>query len=250
MSTTEVDLGQTRNFYGMLTAVTTISDSPILLSGIQNINGAIGFEGARVFVNGQTNQIENGIYNMSSGSWERALDSENGDDLGSILFKIETGNLGNELWEVDQKKGNGIIGTNAISAQVSVVMPTGGNTDYFVVGTLNTNTEDHIQDNTLLYKSWTKFVFAGTDNFQPALSAGAIIWVEQANKPSDLRVRDITNNNNIVEILNITNTTPQIVEINGVQNLPVGRAIFEVQLRTQQTGGKYNFSGFFIGTNT
>lgn len=249
MGVTDLEQDQVRNFYGLLQSVKTISVAPVTLSGLQTINGYGLQEGERVFLNAQTDAIENGIWNASSGAWERAGDSEEGDDLGTVMFMVTHGNNAKEIWEVQQDLGSGIVGTDAISSNLSVVTPSGKNTDYYTIGTLNVNNDDHIQDNTLIYKSWSKFIFAGLENLLPAVSARAIVWVDNSNKPCDFRIRDITNNNTIVEILGINNETPDIIELTNVQNLPLNESIFEAQLRTQQVGGKYNFSGFAIGTN-
>jgi hypothetical protein len=233
----------------MLLSVKTIATSPITLSGVQNINGAVGAAGHRVFVNGQANPIENGIYVMLDGAWYRDGDFEDGDHPGKTLFMITDGDYAKQIWEVEQDV-EGTVGIDAISAEISIITPSGKNTDYYSIGVMQTNTDDHITDNSLVYKSWAKFIFPGTDNLLAAVTARAIIWVENSNKKSDFRIRDITNNNTIVEILNIDNENPDIITITNIQNAPTDEAIFEIQLRTQQTGGKYNMAGFAVGTNT
>lgn len=244
----EIRLNQVANIFGMLKSAKTISTSPITLSGVQNINGAIGADGHRVFVNAQADPIDNGMYVMTTGAWYRDGDFEDGDSPGKTIFMITDGDYTNQIWEVEQDV-EGVVGTDAISAKVSIITPAGPNTDFYAIACTQTNTEDHITDNSLVYKSWAKFPFPGTANIIDPVTAQVIMWVESTGKNADFRIRDITNNNTIVEILGISNETPELIPIVGAASLPLDRAIFEIQLRTQLTGGKYNMAGFSFGTN-
>jgi hypothetical protein len=245
----EVQLNQVANIFGMLLSAKTISDTNLTLSGVQNINGHTGAENDRVFVNAQTNPLENGMYVMISGAWYRDGDFEVGDHPGKTLFMITSGNEANKIYEIENTVDD-TVGTNAYTAKLSDINPGGSNTDYYAIACTQTNTDFAITDNSLLYKGWAQFIFPGTDNIQQAITARAIVWVDASSKKADFRIRDITNGNTIVEILDIDNEDPAIIEILNTMNAPTAPAIFEVQLRTQQTGGKYNMSGFAFGTNT
>ena len=60
---------------GMKAPCVTASTAPIALSGLFAINGVTPVEGARVLVNGQSNEIENGIWLASVNDWVRAADA-------------------------------------------------------------------------------------------------------------------------------------------------------------------------------
>jgi hypothetical protein len=120
MSATGITAEQLENFYGQLEAVSTVSQTNISLTGLQNLNGATGADGDRVAVFGQTTGTEDGIYIMRAAAWERSADADpDGSfvaDLGSMLFIIEDGTFAGQEWKIDQKRGAGIIGTDALTA--------------------------------------------------------------------------------------------------------------------------------------
>jgi hypothetical protein len=120
MAETRFEAGQLLIFYGAIEAVSTISTSNIALTGLQNLNGATGADGDRVFVTGQTTSTEDGVYIMRSGAWELADDSFDGADLGSILFRIEDGTFAGQLWNVTNSRGAGVVGTDALAVALVV----------------------------------------------------------------------------------------------------------------------------------
>jgi hypothetical protein len=63
----------------------------ITLSGTQTIDGVYVSVGDRVLVKDQSNAVENGIYVVSSGSWSRAEDADEGSELVSAAVFISEG---------------------------------------------------------------------------------------------------------------------------------------------------------------
>jgi len=110
--TTEDDCA---SFYGMLTAVRLRLPSNVALSGLQNFQGETGADGDRVLLTGQTAPLENGIWVMRPGAWERAVDCEDGDELGANLCPIELGDNAAEVWQCTNRVGAGFVGTDALA---------------------------------------------------------------------------------------------------------------------------------------
>lgn len=65
----------------------------ITLSGLQNIDGVDVFDGDRVLVKNQNTASLNGIYIVSSGAWERAVDMSLDDDVfQGLQLYVNSGN--------------------------------------------------------------------------------------------------------------------------------------------------------------
>ena len=79
-------------------AVVTATIGNITLSGAQTVDGVAVVAGDRVLVKNQTNQTENGIYVVASGSWTRALDADNNPsgELSTGDFVFVLGGANNE----------------------------------------------------------------------------------------------------------------------------------------------------------
>ena len=71
--------------------------SNITLSGEQTING-VTTSNSRVFVHGQTNQTENGIYISSSTTWARASDADTATKILRLAILIEGGTNKGQQW--------------------------------------------------------------------------------------------------------------------------------------------------------
>lgn len=63
----------------------------ITLSGLQTIDGESLFAGDRVLLTNQTNPIENGLWEVQSGSWTRPTDFNTGDTAGTAYVLITDG---------------------------------------------------------------------------------------------------------------------------------------------------------------
>ncbi len=77
----------------------TVATSNITLAGLQTIGGVALAEGDRVLVVGQTNTILNGIYNASTGQWQRTLDFDGARDVvqGTLVNVMNANGVGYEL---------------------------------------------------------------------------------------------------------------------------------------------------------
>ena len=75
----------------------TDSTSNITLSGEQTING-VTTSNSRVFVHGQTNQTQNGIYISSSGAWSRSSDASTSAQIIKLAVLIEGGTNKGQQW--------------------------------------------------------------------------------------------------------------------------------------------------------
>lgn len=81
----------------------------IVLSGTQTIDGVALVAGNRVLVNGQTSNVDNGIYIVAAGAWTRSTDFAAGSEQGGAFTFIESGTLfANTQW-VDTSTG--VVGT-------------------------------------------------------------------------------------------------------------------------------------------
>jgi hypothetical protein len=74
----------------------------IALSGAQTIDGVAVVADDRVLVKSQTNGVENGIYDVSSGSWTRSLDFDgNRDVVTGTMVLVTAGTLyANTVWSI------------------------------------------------------------------------------------------------------------------------------------------------------
>lgn len=70
------------------TPVRVATTANITLSGEQTIDAVAVVEGNRVLVKNQTDTTENGIYNVSTGAWTRALDFDGANDVvdGTMVY--------------------------------------------------------------------------------------------------------------------------------------------------------------------
>jgi hypothetical protein len=74
----------------------------IVLSGLQTIDDVVLAEGDRVLVTSQTNPVENGIYNASSGVWLRSVDADSGSELvnGTLVYVIDGSLNGDKIFKL------------------------------------------------------------------------------------------------------------------------------------------------------
>ncbi len=97
-------------------------------------------------------------------------------------------------------------------------------------GTIGTNTT---------YATFSSFLFKGTDVLGPVTSIQALVFCATLGKAGDIRVYDFTNNQVIAEYLGFDSETPIVITLNGLSNVPVGDAIWEVQMRKQSNKNVY-----------
>lgn len=87
----------------------------ITLSGLQTIDGIAVVEGNRVLVVAQTNPVDNGIWNPSTGAWSRSADaSKTGDFVDGTLVTVSAGTI-NDGVIYRQTETTPVIGTGSIT---------------------------------------------------------------------------------------------------------------------------------------
>lgn len=93
----------------------------ITLSGLQAVDGEVTAEGDRVLVRAQTDQTKNGVYNASSGVWQRAKDFDGNRDIvsGTGLFIVEGETYGGSEFYVTSSSPI-MIGTSDITFESAV----------------------------------------------------------------------------------------------------------------------------------
>lgn len=112
--------------YGLTTNIAVkapvqiVSMSPITLAGNQTISWSAhsgdytvaAVTGNRVLVMGQTNPVENGIYNVQIGAWTRAVDFDGPLDVvdGTLVFSAQ-----GDAWQVDGPQYALVPGVDAIT---------------------------------------------------------------------------------------------------------------------------------------
>jgi len=77
--------------------------APVVLSGIQTVNGHVGQEGDRILVKDQVDPIENGIYTMEISAWRRDGDFDGSRDVvgGTLVPVWDNGTSTIVQWQVD-----------------------------------------------------------------------------------------------------------------------------------------------------
>lgn len=111
--------------YGLITniaikaPVQAVATSPITLSGNQVLTwsahsgdySVLATTGMRVLVLGQTNPVENGIYDVKNNAWTRSVDFDGPKDVvdGTLVFSSQ-----GDVWQVDGPQYSLIPGTDPI----------------------------------------------------------------------------------------------------------------------------------------
>jgi len=97
----------------------------LMLSGEQTIDGVACVEDDRVLAKNQTDGIENGIYVVSSGTWTRAPDWNDVNDVteGTLISVNQGTTNGRTIWRVTTT-GTITPGTTsvAIAAEISIIL--------------------------------------------------------------------------------------------------------------------------------
>lgn len=83
--------------FGFFDPARVATTAPIVLSGLQVIDGVSAAVGDRVLVKEQASGLENGIYVVSLGAWERSLDMGDGFPAkGGTIITVAEGTLGED----------------------------------------------------------------------------------------------------------------------------------------------------------
>jgi microcystin-dependent protein len=82
--------------------VRVASTQPLVLQGLQTIDGIAVAEGDRILVKNQASSIENGIYIAGAGSWYRAYDFNGPRDVvrGTLIFVNDGTTNGDTVWRI------------------------------------------------------------------------------------------------------------------------------------------------------
>ena len=89
---------------------------PITLSGTQTIDGVELNAGDRVLVKDQTDNTQNGIYIVASGSWTRSADMDEPAELtAGLFFFVESGTANGDAGFVKTSDSVGTVGTDPIT---------------------------------------------------------------------------------------------------------------------------------------
>lgn len=101
------------------------STGVLTLSGEQTIDGVACVTGDRVLVKNQASGVDNGIYVVDTGTWDRAIDCDGTYDLvtGSLI-KVNFGTAAQGFWYCSTT-GTIVVGTTSIAfAQASTILAT------------------------------------------------------------------------------------------------------------------------------
>lgn len=78
-----------------------------------------------------------------------------------------------------------------------------------------------------------RFIYGGTDSELDITKVEVILYLEQNNVKGSVRLYDLTNANVIAEVTNVGITTPSIIDLGIISNLPTSEAIFEIQVKRE-----------------
>jgi len=87
----------------------------ITLSGLQTIDAYTTLANDRVLVKDQTNAAQNGIYNASSGAWNRALDMDTWNEFIYSSVYVENGTVNANTGWVFSNPSGGTVGVTNVS---------------------------------------------------------------------------------------------------------------------------------------
>lgn len=106
---------------GVKAPVRVASVTNLTLSGTQTIDGVAVVSGDRVLAAGQTDPVDNGIWEVSTGSWTRAPDFDGTRDVmgGTVIVVAEGGVYTGALFRISST-GDLTPGTNSISFVASL----------------------------------------------------------------------------------------------------------------------------------
>lgn len=106
-------------------SVVVLLDAQTTLSGLPTVQGVTLTNGQRVAVTANTNAVENGLYNVSSGAWARTADLPAGDKSAGIYFFVQEGTYVGQQWWCTTAPGSDVAGTNPLSFSIGFASPSG-----------------------------------------------------------------------------------------------------------------------------
>ncbi|WP_395600908.1 phage tail protein [Pseudomonas sp. B19125] len=97
-------------------SVLVATTAPIVLAGVQTIDGLVAPAGSRVLVKNQDKPAENGIYLVAAEGWVRAADSDNGTKVTpGMQVVVERGTVNADTLWLLSTDGAIVVGTTALS---------------------------------------------------------------------------------------------------------------------------------------
>jgi len=96
--------------------VQAVAYSPVLFSGLQEIDGYQTQEGDRILVAGQGDDSQNGIYIVSSGSWVRSDDCNSSSNIvAKMQVAVHSGKRYEDTtWQLDIDSSDVIVGSTPL----------------------------------------------------------------------------------------------------------------------------------------
>lgn len=95
--------------------VRVVSDANVALSGTPVVDDISLVDGDRVLLTGQTNEVENGIWVVRAGVWERPTDYDTGGSAASVVvFSQEGTTYGDEGWLATANSGSDVIDSDPV----------------------------------------------------------------------------------------------------------------------------------------
>jgi hypothetical protein len=171
-------------------AATVTSQTNIVLSGTQMIDGVNTVDGNIVLLRGQTDPIENGMWVVHAGAWARHADMPAGSHAGGSFVFVEQGGLYADTgWVCSSDSPNDIVGTNnlnwvqfsgagAYSAGTGLDLT--GTQFSVLYGTTAGTALEGSQDANYVHLTGTEFV-GGAKTFTSGLTVQGTDFVAQTN---------------------------------------------------------------------
>jgi len=144
---------------------------------------------------------------------QNSQDLQNAIDNNWLTIKDETGETISNV----QEEAEGITQKELNKNKEIIISFFGGNNYY--KATKNTS-----------WKTVGQFIFRGTNIVIPS-KIKAIIWLQNSSVKGGIRIYDFTNGKEIAKKEDITNISPQIINLGDLQNLPTDESIIEIQIR-------------------
>ena len=143
----------------------------------------------------------------------------------TALDPVEEGEITLNSGNFKAKDGTGVFDLRAGAAGVSDTAP-------YKVGEATSSTA---------YVALLAFRFGGSGAWGTPSEMKVVARVEQATRPGDIRIFDVTNGLAIAEVTGLTSLVDAIVDLGIISNIPATEAIFELQAKKVGGGAKKVF---------
>lgn len=96
------------------------------------------------------------------------------------------------------------------------------------------------------YTAMSRFSYRGSGLVGAPTNIKAVAYCSQSTSNYSIRLQDVTNGVTIVEKNNLNNTSPEIIDLGLVSNIPNGESIFEVQVKSGSASNAVNISSLSL----